>query len=46
MAFFSVDEGSFIFTFPLVLSEGKKIHFWLCLGPGMFQTMAVMNGRE
>lgn len=43
---FSVDEDSSIFTFPLVLSEGKKIHFWFCLGPGMTQNITVMNGRE
>ncbi|KAI1230434.1 Butyrophilin subfamily 2 member A1 [Lamprotornis superbus] len=46
VAFFSVDEGISIFTFPLVLPERKKINFWFYLSPGTSQNMTVMNGRE
>lgn len=48
VAFFSVDEGASIITFPhpLVLSERKTIHFLFCLGPGTSQNMTVMMGES
>ncbi|XP_032567581.1 butyrophilin subfamily 2 member A2-like [Chiroxiphia lanceolata] len=33
VAFFSVDEGIPIFTFPRVLFEGKIVHPWVSIGP-------------
>ncbi|NXF13861.1 TRI41 ligase, partial [Smithornis capensis] len=33
VAFFSVDEGIHIFTFPLASFDGKKVHPWFWLGP-------------
>ncbi|XP_032568120.1 butyrophilin subfamily 2 member A2-like [Chiroxiphia lanceolata] len=35
VAFFNVDEGIPIFTFPRVLFEGKKVYPWVWLGPGI-----------
>ncbi|KAM6294848.1 butyrophilin subfamily 1 member A1-like [Aegotheles albertisi] len=39
VAFFSVDEGIPIFTFPLTSFEGVRVHPWVWLGPGTWLKM-------
>ncbi|NXP16093.1 BT1A1 protein, partial [Thinocorus orbignyianus] len=39
VAFFSVDEGIPIFTFPLASFGGIKVHPWVWLGPGTWLKM-------